>query len=68
MNIWQNSGDGRKLVALLEKMRECKDDEQQRSWALYEDEHIISTHLNDLLEILVLLYLYFKTFILECLL
>ncbi|ROT69751.1 putative NCK-interacting protein with SH3 domain [Penaeus vannamei] len=29
---WQQSSDGRRLVELLEKLRECKDDEQQRSW------------------------------------
>ncbi|XP_045605711.1 NCK-interacting protein with SH3 domain isoform X2 [Procambarus clarkii] len=49
---WQQSSDGRHLVDLLEKLRECKDDEQQRSWALHEDEHTISTHLSDLLELL----------------
>ncbi|KAG7168142.1 NCK-interacting protein with SH3 domain-like [Homarus americanus] len=50
---WQQSSDGRHLVELLEKLRECKDDEQQRSWALHEDEHTISTHLSDLLDLLV---------------
>ncbi|XP_069945387.1 NCK-interacting protein with SH3 domain isoform X2 [Cherax quadricarinatus] len=49
---WQQSSDGRHLVELLEKLRECKDDEQQRSWALHEDEHTISTHLSDLLDLL----------------
>lgn len=52
-NRWQQSSDGRHLVELLEKLRECKDDEQQRSWALHEDEHTISTHLSDLLDLLV---------------
>ncbi|XP_071534266.1 NCK-interacting protein with SH3 domain isoform X2 [Panulirus ornatus] len=51
-NKWQQSSDGRHLVELLEKLRECKDDEQQRSWALHEDEHTISTHLTDLLDLL----------------
>lgn len=50
---WQQSSDGRRLVELLEKLRECKDDEQQRSWALHEDEHTITTHLSDLLDLLV---------------
>ncbi|XP_042870850.1 NCK-interacting protein with SH3 domain-like isoform X1 [Penaeus japonicus] len=49
---WQQSSDGRRLVELLEKLRECKDDEQQRSWALHEDEHTITTHLSDLLDLL----------------
>ncbi|XP_068251129.1 NCK-interacting protein with SH3 domain [Palaemon carinicauda] len=49
---WQQSSDGRHLVELLEKLRECKDDEQQRSWALHEDEYTIATHLTDLLDLL----------------
>lgn len=55
---WQQSSDGRRLVELLEKLRECKDDEQQRSWALHEDEHTITTHLSDLLDLLVSLVEY----------
>lgn len=50
---WQNSVDGCRLVALLEELRACKDDEQQRSWALHEDEHTITSHLTDLLDLLV---------------
>lgn len=50
---WQHSVDGCRLVELLEELRACKDDEQQRSWALHEDEHIIAAHLTDLLELLV---------------
>ncbi|KAK7066412.1 hypothetical protein SK128_025838 [Halocaridina rubra] len=49
---WQQSTDGRRLVELLEKLRECKDDEQQRSWALHEDEFTIATHLTNLLDLL----------------
>lgn len=50
---WQQSSDGCHLVELLERLRECKDDEQQRSWAVHEDEHTIATHLSDLLDLLV---------------
>ncbi|KAK8405388.1 hypothetical protein O3P69_001728 [Scylla paramamosain] len=49
---WQHSVDGCRLVALLEELRACKDDEQQRSWALHEDEHTIASHLTDLLDLL----------------
>ncbi|CAL4060016.1 unnamed protein product, partial [Meganyctiphanes norvegica] len=49
---WQSSSDGRKLVELLERLRELKDDDQQRSWALHEDEYTIATHLNALLDLL----------------
>ncbi|XP_050716102.1 NCK-interacting protein with SH3 domain-like isoform X4 [Eriocheir sinensis] len=51
-NSWQHSVDGCRLVELLEELRACKDDEQQRSWALHEDEHTIAAHLTDLLELL----------------
>ena len=50
---WEESGDGRKLVQLLEKLRECKDDDQQRSWALHEDEHMIITLITQVIDILV---------------
>ncbi|KAK4319971.1 hypothetical protein Pmani_009130 [Petrolisthes manimaculis] len=51
-NSWRESGDGVRLAGLLERLRECKDDEQQRSWALHEDEHTISSHLTNLLDLL----------------
>ncbi|XP_062598756.1 NCK-interacting protein with SH3 domain-like isoform X2 [Saccostrea cucullata] len=46
------SHDHVRLRELLEKITECKEDSQQRSWALHEDQHIISGYIEELLSIL----------------
>ncbi|XP_061178898.1 NCK-interacting protein with SH3 domain-like [Saccostrea echinata] len=46
------SHDHVRIRELLEKITECKEDSQQRSWALHEDQHIISGYLEELLSIL----------------
>nr|XP_022300087.1 NCK-interacting protein with SH3 domain-like isoform X1 [Crassostrea virginica] len=46
------SHDHVRIQELLEKITECKDDSQQRSWALHEDQPIIAGFLEELLSIL----------------
>nr|XP_018904416.1 PREDICTED: NCK-interacting protein with SH3 domain [Bemisia tabaci] len=44
--------DGKRLQNILEELISCKEDSQQRSWELYEDESIIIEYLTELLSIL----------------
>ncbi|XP_064605522.1 NCK-interacting protein with SH3 domain-like [Liolophura sinensis] len=44
--------DAERLQILFSELRDCKDDSQQRSWALYEDESIILHHLQEMISIL----------------
>ncbi|KAK3580163.1 hypothetical protein CHS0354_030278 [Potamilus streckersoni] len=41
-----------RLNELFRELKSCKDDSQQRSWALHEDEILILRHLQELLSIL----------------
>ena len=50
---FEGSQDAQKLETIFRELSACKDDSQQRSWFLHEDEHTITTHLNELLSILV---------------
>ena len=45
--------DGQQLIQILNKLTEHKDDSQQRSWAVHEDEGIILKLVKNLLSILV---------------
>ena len=45
--------DAVRLNVILSEMESCKDDSQQRSWALHEDEEVILEYLEELLSILV---------------
>lgn len=47
------SHDGKCLNALVQEMVQCKEDSQQRSWALHEDEAVITKCLKDVISILV---------------
>lgn len=47
------SSDHDRLCELFTNLTECKDDSQQRGWALHEDEQIISENLEEMLSILV---------------
>ena len=38
---------------IFSEMAACKDDSQQRSWALHEDESVITEYLQELISILV---------------
>lgn len=49
----ESSLDARRLNAALLELTKCKDDQQQRSWALYEDQSIISEYLEEIASILV---------------
>ncbi|XP_064633439.1 NCK-interacting protein with SH3 domain-like [Lineus longissimus] len=48
----ENSHDAQRLSVILSQMAECKDDSQQRSWALHEDEAMIKGCLEELISIL----------------
>lgn len=41
------------VISLFKKIEACKDDSQQRSWFLHEDEDTIANYLTDLIDILV---------------
>ncbi|XP_071961143.1 NCK-interacting protein with SH3 domain-like [Antedon mediterranea] len=45
--------DEERLQVIFSELTSCKDDAQQRSWALHEDESIITEYLEELLSILV---------------
>lgn len=47
------SSDLERLCELFAQLTECKDDSQQRGWALHEDEQIITDNLEEMLSILV---------------
>ena len=57
------SSDHERLCELFEKLTECKDDSQQRGWALHEDERIITDNLDEMLSILVKYGYTFNTFL-----
>nr|KAG5691816.1 hypothetical protein BaRGS_016628 [Batillaria attramentaria] len=46
------SHDAQRLTVIFTELTACKDDSQQRSWALYEDEAVIHEYLEELLSIL----------------
>jgi hypothetical protein len=48
-----SSHDAKRLEVIFSELTACKDDSQQRSWALHEDEAIIHEYLQELLSILV---------------
>ncbi len=50
--------DGKCLNALVQELVKCKEDSQQRSWALHEDEAIITKCLKHVISILVSLSLF----------
>lgn len=45
--------DGTCLHALVQELVKCKDDSQQRSWSLHEDEAAITKCLKNVISILV---------------
>ena len=47
------SHDGQQLIRILDELTEHKEDSQQRTWAVHEDEGIICKLLKELLSILV---------------
>lgn len=47
-----SSHDAQRLTVIFTELTACKDDSQQRSWALYEDESVIHEYLEELLSIL----------------
>lgn len=51
--VLESSLDARRLHLALSELTKCKDDQQQRSWALYEDQSIIAEYLDEIASILV---------------
>lgn len=47
------SPDAKTIRTIFNRLTQCKEDEQQRSWALHEDEGMILDHLEKLNKILV---------------
>ena len=45
--------DGQQLIGILDELTEHKEDSQQRTWAVHEDEGILHKLLKNLLSILV---------------
>ncbi|XP_072176871.1 NCK-interacting protein with SH3 domain-like [Diadema setosum] len=50
--VIEGSRDHDRLEVIFTELTACKDDSQQRSWALHEDEAIISEYLEELISIL----------------
>lgn len=53
--------DEQRLEVIFADLARHKDDAQQRSWALYEDENVICCYLEELLRILVSKFLSLQT-------
>ena len=51
--IPESHSDLERLKELLFEITECKDDSQQRGWAIHDDEKAISDILEEILQILV---------------
>lgn len=51
--VLDSTHDARRLRLVLQELVSCKEDAQQRSWELYEDEAVISEYLHELISILV---------------
>ena len=49
----EDTYDARRLKLLFNELKLCKDDCQQRSWALHDDECVIRNYLNEVISILV---------------
>lgn len=49
----RNSPDYRHLRAALSALTACANDAQQRAWALHDDDHFITQHLEEVNSILV---------------
>lgn len=45
--------DANRLKHIFKELTDCKEDSQQRSWMLYEDEHVITEYITELISILV---------------
>ena len=48
--------DGQQLIGILDELTEHKEDSQQRTWAVHEDEGILHKLLKNLLSILVSIF------------
>ena len=52
-SVSEQHSDLERLKEILFEITECKDDSQQRGWAVHDDEKAISDLLEELLQILV---------------
>lgn len=53
----KHTHDAQRLKVIFSQLAECKNDSEQRTWMLYEDEEDITIFLKELIEILVILNL-----------
>ena len=60
MPIIEDTHDAKRLKIIFSELTSCKDDAQQRSWMLHEDEAVIIEYVKELTSILVR---YSKTFL-----
>lgn len=60
--VLDKTHDAQRLRLVLKELVSCKEDAQQRSWELYEDEAVISEYLHELSSILVQKYCSFIHF------
>lgn len=49
----EETHDARRLRVIFTELTSCKEDSQQRSWILYEDETTITEYIQELVSILV---------------
>lgn len=53
-NVIETTHDASRLRVIFGELTSCKEDSQQRSWMLYEDETIITDYISELISILVI--------------
>lgn len=54
----EKTHDAQRLHVIFTELTSCKDDAQQRSWMLHEDEQVIIDYIKELTSILVSLFIY----------
>lgn len=51
--VLRSSADARRLRTALAGLTACAQDAQQRAWALHDDNHFITQHLQEVINVLV---------------
>lgn len=52
-NVIDSTHDANRLRVIFKELTYCKEDSQQRSWMLYEDETVITEYISEMISILV---------------
>lgn len=52
-NVIDSTHDASRLRVIFKELTYCKEDSQQRSWMLYEDETVITEYISEMISILV---------------